>query len=341
VTSAPAATKEPTQEQAAARRGARVRLGHALAILLGLAMVGAVVLLSHPAQILPTVGRLGAPAVMEVLLLNIPVVGLRVWRADLVLRRLGHRVPLHRMLAVQLVGQTSSALTPAASGDFVRAWLWKRDDGVPLGAGAATVLFERVFSFGLLVAVAVLLVSFPRLGPAGWALVAAGLAAATFAPFFLSRPTPAGDRRLQSVLSRLPWVRRHSERLVRALTQLRTILGSPLVLAQASAATILIYACSGFQLWILVGALGHRSPITQMVATYAISQVGGILSTLPFGLGPADLLTVGAMTRYGVDVTLAAVVALLSRVLTTLPMAIAALPAYLLLGRPALAEAEE
>jgi len=340
VTAAPAATRKPTDEQAAARRGARLRLGHALAIVLGLVMVGVVVYLSHPAQILPTIGRLGPAAVVEVLLLNIPVVGLRAWRADLVLRRLGHRVPARRMLAVQLVGQTSSTLTPAASGDFVRAWLWKRDDGVPLGAGAATVLFERLFSFGLLVAVAVLLVAFPRLGLPGWILVALGLRAASMAPYLFSRPSERGDRWLRSVISRLPWIGGASDRLLRALDQLRTILASPPVLAQASAATILIYACSGFQLWILVGALGRHAPITQMVATYAISQVGGILSTLPFGLGPADLLTVGAMARYGVDVALAAVVALLVRVLTTLPLAIAAMPAYLFLGRPSLAGSE-
>jgi len=77
-------------------------------------MVGVVVYFSHPAQILPKLQRLGPVTIREVLLLNIPVLVLRIWRADLVLRRLGHRVPLLRVLAVQLVGQTSSTLTPAA-----------------------------------------------------------------------------------------------------------------------------------------------------------------------------------------------------------------------------------
>ena len=299
-------------------------------------MVAAVVYLSHPAQILPTVRRLGPAAFAEVLLLNLPVIGLRAWRAGVVLRHLGHRVPAGRQLAVQLVGQTSSALTPAASGDFVRAWLWRRDDGVPLSAGGAVVVFERLFSFGLLLVLAVLLVSFPRFGLGGWLVVALGLVAATLAPYLLSRRTPHLDRRLESWLGRLPRVGGASSRLVHALGRLRTILASPAVLAKASAATIVIYACTGFQLWILVSALGHRAPITQMVATSAISQAGGIVSTLPFGIGPADLLTVGAMARYGISVSLAAVVALLTRVLTTVPMAIAALPAYLLLGRPEL-----
>lgn len=299
-------------------------------------MVAAVVYLSHPAAILPKLQRLGPWTVVEVLLLNLPVLGLRTWRADLVLRRLGHRVPLARMLAVQLVGQTSSTITPAASGDFVRAWLWRRDDQVPLSAGAATVVFERFYSFGLLVALAVLLISFPRLGPAGWVMVAAGLTVATFAPLWFAVPSPRVDGWLESVISRLPWIRDSSDRLLRALGELRRIVASRAVLAQASAATLLIYVCSGFQLWLLAGALGHHSAITQMVATYAISQVGGILSTLPFGLGPADIVAVGAMARYGVDVTMAATVVLLARVLATLPMAIAALPAYLLLGRPSL-----
>jgi glycosyltransferase 2 family protein len=336
VTIARAATTDAAPAVAAKRRGAQARGGQALAVVLVLLTVGAVVYLSHPADILPRLQRLGPWTVIEVLLLNVPILALRAWRADLLLRRLGYRVPLLRMLAVQLVGQTSSALTPAASGDFVRAWLWRRDDRVPLSAGAATVAFERLFSFGLLIVLAVLLVGFPRFGVPGWTVVAVGLTAATLAPYGLSRPSGRFDGRLVSVISRLPWIGRSGDRLLRALGELRTILASPAVLAQASGATILVYVCSGFQLWILAGALGHHSAITQMVATYAISQVGGILSTLPFGLGPADIVAVGAMARYGVDVSMAAAVVLLSRALATLPMAIAALPAYLLLGRPSL-----
>lgn len=334
MTSVPVETTEAARVPVAARRRSRGGRGQALAILVALLMVGGVVYLSHPDQMLPKLARVGPWPVAEVLVLNVAVVGLRSWRAGLVLRRLGHQVPFTRMLAVQLVGQVSSTLTPAASGDFLRAWLWRRDDSVPLAAGAATVVFERLFSFGLLVALAALLVAFPRLGPLGWALVALGLAAATLAPFPLSRPSPRIDRRLEAVISRLPWVGGSSDRVLQALAELRQVLASRRVLVKASLATVAVYGISGFQLWILAGALGHDSSITQMVATYAISQVGGILSTLPFGLGPADLLAVGAMARYGVDVSMAAAVVLLSRVLTTVPMALAALPAYLLLGRP-------
>ncbi|HVC99883.1 MAG TPA: lysylphosphatidylglycerol synthase transmembrane domain-containing protein [Candidatus Dormibacteraeota bacterium] len=338
MTSAPAAATETARAMAVARRTirARARRGQALAMVLGLVMVGAVVYLSHPAAIVPKLQRLGLGTVLEVLALNLPVLGLRSWRADLILRRLGQRVPIHRMLAVQLVGQTSSALTPAASGDFVRAWLWRRDDEVPLATGAATVVFERSFSFGLLIAVAVLLVAFPRFGLPGWALVATGLTAAALAPYLFSRSSSRSDRWLERVISRLPWIGGSSERVLRALGELRAIMASPPVLLSAGAATIVIYALSGFQLWILADALGHHSAITQMVATYAISQIGGIVSTLPFGLGPADIVAVGAMARYGVDVSMAAVVVLLSRVLATLPMAIASIPAYLLLGRPSI-----
>jgi len=341
VSSAPAATTETARAVEVARRGARARKGQALAILLGTVMVGVVVYLSHPADILPTLQRLGLGTVVEVLVLNLPVLGLRCWRADLVLRRLGRRVPTHRMVAVQLVGQTASALTPAASGDFVRAWLWRRDDEVPLSVGAATVVFERIFSFGLLAAVAVLLISFPRFGLPGWALVATGLTAATLAPYLFSHASSRSDRWLEKFISRLPWFGGSSTRVLRALGELRAILASPSLLLMAGAATIAIYALSGLQLWILADVLGHHSAITQMVATYAISQVGGIVSTLPFGLGSADVVAVGAMARYGVDVSIAAVVVVLSRVLATLPMAIASIPAYLLLGRPSLIGSRE
>ena len=66
-------------------------------------------------------------------------------------------MPMRAMLPIQLVGQTSSSLSPAASGDYVRAYLWRQTSGVPVRVGAAVVTFERLYSLGLLVVVCALL----------------------------------------------------------------------------------------------------------------------------------------------------------------------------------------
>src|SRR5690349_24880806 len=120
--------------------------------------------------------------VLAALVLNVPVVWLRAFRAQVLVRQLEHRVPMRAMLPIQLVGQTSSSITPAASGDYVRAYLWRSSNGVPVRVGAAVVTFERLYSLGLLAAVSLLLIVLPRHGVLGWSGVAAGPAAAACWP---------------------------------------------------------------------------------------------------------------------------------------------------------------
>src|SRR5206468_7000727 len=104
--------------------------------------------------------------------LNLPVIWLRALRAQLMVRQLGYRVPMRSMAPIQLVGQTSSTITPAASGDYVRAYLWRSSNGVPVRVGAAVVTFERLYSLFLMYALSLLLILFPLHGCFGCFLVA-------------------------------------------------------------------------------------------------------------------------------------------------------------------------
>lgn len=310
------------------RKGAYARLA---GVLIGLLILASLIVLSHPRQVQSLLARVGPAEVAAAFLLNAPVVLLRAWRAAAVLRQLGHRVPVGRMLAVQLIGQTSSSLTPAASGDFARAYFWKRDDAVPLRVGAATVAFERVYSFLLMLAVAVLLVFLPRHGLWGWAAAAICLFVVACVPLGAPRTSARLEQSVLVGLAGLPLVGGLGGRLLAAVDLLRDASRSPGLLARTSALTLAIFAVSGLQIWVLLVGLGHRVPITQAVAVYAVSQVGGTVSMVPFGLGPADVLVVSAFAGYGVDLSTAASLALLLRAVTTLPLALATVPAYLLM----------
>ena len=101
---------------------------------------------------------------------------------------------MRSMLPIQLFGQTSSTITPAASGDFVRAYMWRSSHGVPLRVGAAVVTFERLYSLFLLAAVSVLLILLPRHGVIGWIGVAVGLVLATIAPLMLEMTPKTFER---------------------------------------------------------------------------------------------------------------------------------------------------
>lgn len=293
-----------------------------------------VIVISHPDRIWASLQQVDPGPLAWALLLNVPIVLLRAYRAQVYTAALKHPVPMRAMVPIQLVGQTSSSLTPAASGDYVRAYLWRQSNGVPVRVGAAVVTFERLYSLGLLAAVSVLLILLPRHGVIGWIGVAAGLALATFSPMLFELLPPNLERWVMAKVTRGP-LGRFAEGAQVMLEQIRALMRAPFVLAWTSFLTLVIFIAGGAQVWLVLYALGHVVPITQAVAASTTSQVAGIISTLPFGIGSQDAILVTAFAGYGVTLALAATVAVLVRATSTLPQGLAGLVAYLLVEKPA------
>ncbi len=293
-----------------------------------------VIAVSHPDRIWASLQEVDPVPLLWALALNVPIVLLRAYRAQVMIARLNHPVSMRAMLPIQLVGQTSSSITPAASGDYVRAYLWRQSSGVPVRVGAAVVTFERLYSLGLLVAVSVLLITLPRHGTIGWAGVVMGLVAATFAPRIFEMLPPRFERWTLSKVTRGRLLSRFAEGAQVMLEQIRVLMRSPFTLAVTSVLTLLIFIVGGVQIWLVLDSLDRVVPMTQAVAASTTSQVAGIISTLPFGIGSQDAILVTVFAGYGVTVALAATVAVLVRATTTLPQALAGLAAYLLVEKP-------
>jgi uncharacterized protein (TIRG00374 family) len=117
---------------------------------------------------------------------------------------------------------------------------------------------------------------------------------------------------------------------------LRRLLRAPVLLSETAAITLVVFVLSGLQLLLLLNGLGDSIRITQAVAVFATSQVAGILSTLPFGIGAADAILVTVLAGYGVSVGDSATAAVLLRAVSTVPQALAGLVAYLKLDRGSL-----
>ena len=312
-----------------------------MAILLGVAIGAAVIAISHPDRIWASLQQADLTLVLAALALNLPVIWLRALRAQLMVRQLGYRVPMRSMAPIQLVGQTSSTITPAASGDYVRAYLWRSSNNVPVRVGAAVVTFERVFSLFLMIALSLLLILFPRHGVIGWILVALGLGVATFAPLLFELMPTSLEQWVLAKLGKRRIMGRFQEGATVMIDQLRKLMKAPLLLAWTSGLTLINFIAMGAQLWLVMLSLAHRVPITQAVAANSTSQVAGIISTLPFGIGSQDAILVTVFAGYGVTVSLAASAAVLMRATTTIPLALAGLAAYLMVDKPAVRPAME
>jgi uncharacterized membrane protein YbhN (UPF0104 family) len=275
------------------------------------------------------------PPLVGAIALNIAATWLRSTRSQTVLSALGHRVQPLRMAATQLAGQVLSWVSPVAAGDFVRPYLWRSHDGVPLTPGVVTVLYERIFSFGQLVV----------------------LGAACAAPFVASGPALAGVSVAGLGLLALPWVvvrlvRRAApeaggfaastgwrDRLLHAGGQLWRLGGDGALTVRFTALTIAVVVVSGFQIELLAGGVGVALPLWIAAAAFALSQVVGSVSSLPFGIGPADAVLVAFLVHAGTGPGGALAITLLTRLAVTVPLGLAGAVAYLRLSHGGAARA--
>jgi uncharacterized membrane protein YbhN (UPF0104 family) len=270
------------------------------------------------------------PPLAAVVLLNVVATWLRASRSQIVLNALGHRVDWLRMVGTQLAGQTLSWVSPAAAGDFVRPYLWRSHDRVPLTPGVVTVLYERIFSFGqLLVLGALCLAPFVLSGPA---LIAAAAAAACLliVPWLIPRLA-----RRPPEMAGTPGARGWRGRLALAAGQLWRLAGDGRLSVRFTSLTVAVVSVSALQIELLAAGAGIGLPLWIAAAAFAISQVIGSASSLPFGIGPADAVLIALLVHAGTGPTGALAITLLARLTVTVPLGLAGAAAYLRLGRPA------
>jgi uncharacterized membrane protein YbhN (UPF0104 family) len=268
-------------------------------------------------------------ALAGALLLNVVATWLRAVRSQLVLTSLGHRVGRLRMAAVQLAGQTLSWVSPAAAGDFVRPYLWRSHDGVPLTPGVITVLYERVFSFGQMAVIGAACISpFAVSGPALGGVAAAGLGLLVL-PWLVPHAVRPPARTAPVAAPVSGW----RARLASVAGQLWRLAADGRLSLRFTTLTIAVLAVSALQIAVLAAGVGVALPFWIAVAAFALSQVIGSASSLPFGLGPADVVLVAMLVHAGTGPAGALAITLITRLTVTLPLGLSGAACYLWLSR--------
>ncbi len=300
-----------------------------LAGVVGVAVLGVLVWRAGPGQVWAALRTLSLPALLITIALNAPITLVRNLRTKLVLRRLGHDVGWWSLTRTQLAGQTLSSLTPAASGDLVRALMWRRDDGVPGATGVAAVVYERVLSLVLLLGAGAAFFAPTVAGPGATAAICLGAALVIATPWLLARVALARAAAMHALrlAGRLPLLRSRTEPLHRMGTAVGELARDTPLLGSFTLSTLAVFVLSGLQIWLLADGLTIEAPEPTLAAAtgiYALSQAGGSLSALPFGVGPADAIVVGLLMRTGMGFGFGTTIALLLRATVTLPIGLAA-----------------
>lgn len=307
----------------------------ALRLIIALAFVALLLWKAQPWRLGEVWTRLDLLPVLFVLLLNLPTPLVIALRSRLVIGRLGYNVPFSSLLPIAFFGFMAGVITPARSGEILRAIMLKERHGIPMPHGISCVMYERLYSFYLMslstLAFAVVILWVPHLTIVP-ALVACFVALA-LAPTILY----ARLRRLFHAMPLLRLPRRLASSLLSAgfrdrwqegESALALLFADAALAARFSVITLLFFTTSALQLWVIASALDLSLSFSAAWLAWGGFAVVGVLSFLPAGLGPADAALVFLLDRQAIAVGSATVLAIILRLLVQLPSGLMAIAAF-------------
>lgn len=287
--------------------------------------------------------RRARPApLLGLILVTVVIYALRAWRWGLLLAPLG-RVRFADLFSATVVGFASGLLIPRAQ-EIMRPWLVSRHYPIPLSAGFATIILERLVDlltvlvlFGLYLFV-LPAPSMQMAGPGMDAIKAAGAATALVAVALLvlllalhARPEPVIGL-LERLLARTPrWLAGPFGRAVRAFTEGLAVLRAP-------GTHLARIAVASLALWLTIAAGFHLNnsafsldlPFSTTLLLLAFLVVGVAIPT-PGMVGGFHIFYVLALHEvFGVGRETATAAAITAHALSNLPVLVLGLA---LLGR--------
>jgi uncharacterized membrane protein YbhN (UPF0104 family) len=274
-------------------------------------------------EISAALARLSTLLVAGILGLSLVNYGLRFWRWQIYLRRLGHVVPWRRSLPIYFAAFALTA-TPGKVGESVRT-LWLQPLGVKTSQSLAAFLAERASDlFAVLLLTGLGLAAYPAARPvvAVMALVIVLALAVLAWERGLTRCAALADARLPARLGRLVSglfdVVLHSRRLF-----------APAPLAIGLAISIPAWGAEAVGAWLVFDALGASIPLTDATFIYAFAMLVGAISFLPGGLGGTEAAMIALLVAHGLPLPEAVAGTLVVRLATlwfAIALGLAALP---------------
>lgn len=227
--------------------------------------------------------------------------------------------------AIFLIGLSTSAVTPARAGDFVKAQLVKKH-GVPFGIGFGLVLVERMLDL-LVMTSAILIAGLAVSSDAAaiWQHAAIVLLLCLIAGLVVLSASRIRGRLIDLALSVLRRVAPAKADAIGAkVTSIFTtwdgVFASPLTLATYLLGSGAVWAVEFTKLWCVLYFLGAPASLASIFFVYPVSILAGVLTLLPFSEGVVGVTGVALLAKLaGVDPALATIAVVLDRGASSLP----------------------
>ncbi len=303
-----------------------------------LLLLAFVVIRARPAEMLDQLAAADLRLIAAAIALNVVVIGLWVIRSNQLLDAHGRRLGSWPMALLVTFANTASTITPASAGEAVRVVLLERRHGIPLATGTAVILVERFLALYLMILTTIVAWAWLLLDPGpvlGTSIAAAAIVLA-FAPTGAYRlglrplgrigdavQARRGPGRIRHVGHQLTIL---DARIAESLVGLRQIV----IFTIATLGVFLVYA---MQMALVAAAISEPIDLVTAWAVQGVAVIVGVLSAIPFGLGPSDAAVAILLPAAGMSAATAAVIALLFRTVSTLPITILGVAAYAILSR--------
>jgi uncharacterized protein (TIRG00374 family) len=293
---------------------------------------------AQPWNALDRLERLPVVIPIAIVLLSLALILLWADRSASLLAGVGY--PLSRLTLAPIVAfaNTVNNLTPASSGEALRAVVLRERHGIPIRRSAPVILMERIYALYLMAITAIGLALVEEVHKPQFVLLALViLAFLAFLPnlayeFLHVRPLAWAGRLLAHLVHR-PGTARIAGVLAEVDGHLEMLLTHPARAIGFVIRTLLVFAVYAAILTLALYGLGESIPPWTAWAAYGLAMVAGVLSSLPFGLGATDTVLTILLVRWGIPLEVAALSALLLRFLQTLPTGIVGALAYIYVSR--------
>jgi glycosyltransferase 2 family protein len=261
-----------------------------IAVVLAVALLyGAIALLGDVRALRATLSGYAWWTFAASLALSLGNYGLRFFKWEFYLRRLGIRdVPWTESFCIYVSGFAMS-VTPAKAGEVFKSALLASARGYPIARTAPIIIADRLTDLISLIAMVALGGMF---FPGGWiaALAASALVVALML-FVLVRPL--GEWAI-ALTERFAVGRRLAPKLHDAYDALR-ILASPQALLLPTAISVVAWALEALGLWIIMVGLGAPVRVSLAGFVYATSTLAGAVAMLPGGVGGAEITMISLL----------------------------------------------
>jgi uncharacterized protein (TIRG00374 family) len=244
----------------------------------------------------------------------------RAWRWHYLLRPL-KAISTAKMFPVVTIGYMGNNIYPARAGEVLRAYVLKREEGVPVSASLATILIERIFD-----GVVMLMFVFFNLGALARLTGDSGLAgsiqavalwgtaafSAALGAFLLAALFPHQSLSLYHrwVAPRLP--ERLRERVSTLVVSFWTgleALRSPRNILMVFVTSIVIWLLETGKYWLVMHAFdfsGYTGGFFGLMLMNGIVNLATTIPSAPGYVGTFDTPGIAVLTAYGVDPAIAA-----------------------------------